>query len=49
MRVWALDDERLLEIARDRVTRTLTEDGMPALPTAILLRRWLGVNTILNE
>lgn len=26
VRVWALDPERLLEIARSRVTRSLTED-----------------------
>jgi hypothetical protein len=26
VRVWALDPERLLEIARDRVTRALTDD-----------------------
>ena len=29
VRIWALDDDTLLEIARQRVTRTLTDDECP--------------------
>ncbi len=48
VRVWALDPELLLEIARDRVTRTLTQRRMSAVPAATLLRRSLVVAALVG-